>query len=220
MYGIHVTRKIFPVLSAVLVLSAVPTFGSEQQKAEKQTSRITAMASAAPTARLIVSQTMADMLGVPRPQLVRERRAMDLNYGSLFLAHQLVAAGAKMLDIAIQLQAGQRIVQIAQQQKVNWRSVADSAKKLNGKIEENIYKHFLHSEADARRALLEKYDPDKDLVKADLDVGRSEVLQTRDDYVFWRDRAGQFSGETLDPASETALERGAEVYKGPQRPHY
>jgi hypothetical protein len=220
--GVHrFSGKAFPVLFAVALLlsSSLLAFGDDQKKAEKQTARITAMAAADPLARAIESATMADFFGVPRIQLVRERRAMNLNYGSLFVAHQIVAAGAKMIDVAVGLHSGKSIFQIADERKLDWRAVTDSAKKLNGKVEENVYKHFLHAEADLQRAVEEKYDPDKDAVKADENVTYAEVEESRQNYVFWRDRAGQISAKRLDPNSETVIGKSADVYKGFERPH-
>ena len=205
--------------AVLCLLLPILVFGSDQQKTEKQVNKITAMAAGDSTARAIVSAAMADFLGVDRKQLVRERRAMNLNYGSLFVAHQLSAAGTKMLEIALQLQAGKNVLQIGEAKSADWRSMGDSAKKLNDRIEEDIYKHFLHAKADQQRALAENYDPELDVVKADREVPPEEVARTREVYVFWRDRAARLSGKGLDSVSESLLGRSADVYKGPDRPH-
>jgi hypothetical protein len=207
------------LLLAVLCLLAILASGSDQPRTEKQISKITAMATGDSTARTIVSATMADLLGVDRKQLVRERRAMNLSYGSLFVAHQLSAAGTKMLDIALELQTGKNIFQIAQARNADWRALGDAAKKLNDRIEENIYKHFLHAAADKARALAENYDPDLDVVKSDREVSPEETARTREVYVFWRDRAARLSGKGLDSTSEAVLGKSADIYKGPDRPH-
>ncbi|HEY6970256.1 MAG TPA: hypothetical protein VJA94_13700, partial [Candidatus Angelobacter sp.] len=120
------------------ILSAVPAFSDDQQKAEKQIRKISAMATDV-NARSIVSRSMSDMLKVERNQLQRERRAMTLNYGCLFIAHELTARGMKMMDVAIRLQAHETIFQIATEQHADWKKIADDAKKLNGRIEDNIY---------------------------------------------------------------------------------
>ncbi len=174
------------VLSAAL--SAVPAFSDDQQKAEKQLRKISAMATDV-SARSIVSRSMSDMLKVERNQFERERRAMNLNYGCLFIAHELTAGGMKMLDVAMRLQAHQTIFQIANDQHVDWKKIADDAKKLNGKIEDNIYKHFLHADADRDRDLTDKYDSTADFVKADTDVTPAEILEAQETYVQWRNRA-------------------------------
>jgi hypothetical protein len=64
-------------------------------------------------ARSIVGRSMSDMLRIQRSQLQRERRAMNLNYGCLFIAHELTARGMKMLDVAMGLQGHETILQIA-----------------------------------------------------------------------------------------------------------
>src|SRR5882672_3226743 len=127
---------------------AIPAFGDDQQKAEKQLHKITAMATDA-TGRRVVSITVADALEAKRPDLVMERRTMNLNYGDLFVAHGLVQRGAKMEDIAAQLKAGKNIGQIATEQQADWKQIAADAKKLNAKMEDNLYKHFLSGKADA-----------------------------------------------------------------------
>src|SRR5215472_8166878 len=91
------------ILALSVALSAVPAFSDDQQKAEKQIRKISAMATDV-TARGIVSRSMSDMLKIDRDQLQRERRAMNLNYGCLFIAHELTARGMKMLDVAMRLQ--------------------------------------------------------------------------------------------------------------------
>jgi hypothetical protein len=120
---------------------------------------------------------------------------MNLNYGSLFIAHELTAGGMKMLDVAMRLQAHQTIFQIANDQHVDWKKLADDAKKLNGRIEDNIYKHFLHAEVDKGRDLTDKYDSTADWVKADTDATQVEILEAQEIYVRWRDRAASIEGK-------------------------
>ncbi len=167
------------------------------------------------TARSLVSKAMSDMLAVNRPQLVRERRAMGMNYGSLFIAHELTSAGTKMLDIALQLQAGKSIFQIADAHQANWKRIAADAKKLNGKIEDNIYHHFLHSDPDRERDEADRYNPDVDWVKADRDVVPEEIQQAQNTYVFWRNQASFLQGGgTLDHITDETLLKDADTAKG------
>src|SRR6201987_3793629 len=104
--------KVGILLVLAAALSAVPAFSDDQEKAEKQIRKVSAMATDV-NARSIVSRSMSDLLKIERNQLERERRAMNLNYGCLFIAHELTASGMKMLDVAIRLQAHQTIFQIA-----------------------------------------------------------------------------------------------------------
>jgi hypothetical protein len=176
------------------LLSAVPAFSDDQQKAEKQIRKISAMATDV-NARSIVSRSMSDMLKIERDQLQRERRAMSLSYGCLFIAHELTAGGMKMLDVAMRLQAHETIFQIANEQHLDWKKIADDAKKLNGKIEDNIYKHFLHAETDKARDLTDKYDSTADWVKTDADATQAEIVEAQEIYVRWRDRAASIEGK-------------------------
>jgi hypothetical protein len=216
------------LLASLFVASAILVFGadhqkndqqkSDRQKAEKRLRRISAMA-ADSGARAIVNQTLADTVHAKRIELMRQRHAMNLSYGSLFIAHQLTAAGAQMLDIALELEDGKNISQIADEKNANWKLIADAAKQLNEKIEDNIYRHFLHLKAEQQAALLEKYDPEKDVVRADSEFSPEEIAGARAEYDFWRRRGSSPQASRLDPQEETELGPTSEVYKGSQRPH-
>jgi len=186
--------KVCFLITLAAALSALPAFSDDQQKAEKQIRKISAMATDV-NARSIVSRSMSDVLKIERDQMQRERRAMNLNYGCLFIAHELTARGMKMLDVAMRLQAHQTIFQIANEQHVDWKKIADDAKKLNGRIEDNIYKHFLHAEADKGRDLADKYDSTADWVKTDADATPAEIVEAQEIYVRWRDRAAAIEGK-------------------------
>jgi hypothetical protein len=198
-------------LGAVLAVGMVwfglagPTWADDQQKAEKQLHKITAMATDA-TGRRVVSSTVADWLEAKRPDLVTERRAMNINYGDLYIAHQLVKQGMKSEDIAAQLKSGKKMVEIANAQHLDWKEVAGDAKKLNTKMEDNLYKHFLNGKADADRDAAEGYDPTIDGVAADNDVSKDEIADAEHTYLLWRDRADQARGSKLDTSSENAAQ--------------
>ncbi len=204
-------------LAALLFASTVPALGSDQQKAEKRLHQISAMA-ADSTARAIVNRTMADIAHAKCIELQRQRHAMNLNYGSLFIAHQLTDSGAQMLDIALELEHGKTIVQIANERNANWKLIGDAAKKLNEKIEDNIYRHFLHPEADKPTAD-EKYNADLDVVRADGDLTPEELASARDAYMLWRNRAAAPNSGSLDARTQAVVSKSAEVFKGGERPH-
>jgi hypothetical protein len=182
---------------------ALPAFGDDQQKADKQLHKITALATDA-TGRRVVSVTVADALEAKRPDLVVERRNMNVNYGDLFIAHVLVKSGAKMDDIAAQLKAGKKMGQIASEQHADWKQIAADAKKLNAKVEDNLYSHFLNGKPLAERDAAEGYDPMIDGVAADNDISKDEIADAEHTYLLWRDRADQKKGSNLDTASEKA----------------
>jgi hypothetical protein len=210
-------------LATLLIAYGILAFGgdqhrSDQHKAEKRLRRISAMAVDS-TARGIVNQTMAEAVHATRIELMRQRHAMNLNYGSLFIAHQLKAAGAQMLDIALQLQSGKDIVQIANERNADWKLIADAAKQLNEKIEDNIYRHFLHLKTEQQLALLDKYDPDKDIVRADADVTPEELASARADYDCWKNRGSAPRAGRLDARTESELGPSSDIYKGGERPH-
>jgi hypothetical protein len=182
---------------------AIPAFGDDQQKAEKQLHKITALATDA-TGRRVVSATVADTLEVKRPDLVLERRTMNLNYGDLYVAHVLVKSGTKMDDIAAQLKAGKNFGQIATEQHADWKQIAADAKKLNTKAEDNLYDHFLNGKPLTERDAAEGYDPVIDGVSADNDVSKDDIAEAERTYLLWRDRAEKKKGSSLDASSEKA----------------
>jgi hypothetical protein len=189
----------------IALTMTVRAFGDDQQKAERQLHRITAMATDA-TGRRVVSITVADSLEAKRVDLVLERRAMNLNYGDLFVAHRVVKNGAKMDDIAAQLKAGKNIAQIADEQHLDWKQLAEDAKKLNAKMEDNLYKHFLNARTDTARDVADSYDPMIDGVVADNNVSKDEIADAERVYHLWRDRADREKDSKLDAATEKAAQ--------------
>ena len=94
-------------LCAIALALAVTVFADDQEKATTEIKRITSISVDA-NMRSIVNRTMADMLKVSRLDLVKHRQGLNLNYGGLFLTHQLTAGGAKIEDIAASLRPGKK----------------------------------------------------------------------------------------------------------------
>jgi hypothetical protein len=167
--------------------------GDDREKAEKQIRKITAMATDK-VGRQIVSMSVADTFKVPRPALVQERRQMGLDYGSFFIAYELIGAGTPLPDIATALKEGKTILQIGDEQHADWKKIAADAKKQNTKIEDYIYRHFLNKknyQADLERDLADKYDIRQDAVRTDFNVTAQEMVEAQARYVFWRTEAGK-----------------------------
>lgn len=205
----------FFVVTVLAVTVSLPLTADDQQKTEKQTQKIAAMATDS-NARRTVSMTIADVLGVTRSELLRERRRTGLNYGALFVAHQLMADGTTITYIDTQMKTGKTIWQIAIARGANWKKIASEAKKVNNKIEDNLYRRFAKPEPYADRDVADRYNPDFDLVKADYAVTQEEVEQAQTVYVFWRDRASERRGERLDTAKEQAARLDHARAGGPQ----
>ena len=196
-------RSLAVVLSLGISLAA---FAEDHQKAEKQARRIAAM-TADKTARRLVSMSMADHFKVLRADLVEERRNTGMDYGSLFVAHELIANGASMADIASALKTGKNIWQLGDKQHANWKQIAGNAKKMNAEIDLYIYHHFLgekHAKADEARDLADKYDLTRDGAELDSSVSQQEIAEAQERYVFWRDQAGQVSDRRLGLSKEMA----------------
>jgi hypothetical protein len=166
---------------------AVTALADDQEKATTEIKRITSISVDA-NMRSIVNRTMADMLKVNRLDLVKQRQELNLNYGALFLAHQLTAGGAKMEDIAAQLKAGQKISDIANASHANWKQISSEAKKLNKKIDENIEKYF--TDTKKQTALNQAdYDAKADKVPADSDISKDEYADAQNRYQHLHDLA-------------------------------
>lgn len=195
-------------LAVLLVLAAaLPAFGDDQEKANKEIIKVRAMAVDA-TGRAVVSRALSDVTGVNRPELWRQREAMNLDYGSLFIAEELMKSGTKSDDLAVQLKAGKTITEVAKEQHANWKQVAADAKKLNSRIDDGIYKHFLNDKADKQRDLDDKYDISRDAVPADasVDLPKPEIEAAAERFNLWKDRAMTAGGNrhTMDTAEQQA----------------
>ena len=204
-------RAIFWISLAMIVVT-IPALADDQQKAEKQLHKLTAMASD-PTGRRVVSAAVADDLGAKRPDVVMERRTMNVNYGDIYLVHALVKNGAKMDDIANDLKAGKKVADIANANHADWKAIGNDAKKLNSKMEDALYKNFMNGKPLHERDTAENYDVNIDGVSADNDVSKDDLAEAEKTYQLWKDRATQASGGKLDASSEqaAAAQRGDPV---------
>lgn len=189
-------------LAALLAIVGC-AWASDQEKAEKQIRMMTAM-SRDETARSIISRTFADVFKMQRPQMVAERKNLGLNYGNLFLAHELVFSGTRMEQIAQQLRARKSMLDITNASNADWKRIASDAKKMNNRITDSVYKHFLHSKPDEERDKFEHYNPSVDLVRADAEATPDEILKAQSDFVFWRNQAVPIAGGQVDPSSSVA----------------
>jgi hypothetical protein len=201
----NATRILILAVSATL---ALPAFGDDQQKAEKELTKITAMATDF-TGRRAVNLTMSETFGVPRPKLVETRTQTGLNYGSLFVAEQLVKNGLTVQDIAAQLQSGKNIGAIANEQHLDWKEMARAAKKFNSAVDTNLYKYFIHEKGSVAQDVADKYDVHYDGVKADADVSKEDISAAQDRFSKWKDQAAKAQGSDRDKTLSTGDERVA-----------
>jgi hypothetical protein len=196
-------RYITSFLAVTTLVFANYAFADDQQKARKELNKITAMATDA-TGRNIVNQSMSEMFSVKRLELVTERRETGLNYGSLLLAHELAKNGLDMKEVANRLKSGKDIFQIAGAAGADWKAVNDRAKKLNSRVDDNLYKHFLHPKEDKGLPQPDDYNIIYDGVKADNEVSQAEIDQAQDRYQVWLQRASPNSDRRLGTADEKA----------------
>lgn len=194
---------------ALALVMAVPAVANDQQKAQKEILRVTAIARDL-TARSMVNLSLSQMFNVPRTKLVEERGQTGLNYGSLFLASELVKGGMKMDDIAAQLKSGKKITDIANEQHVDWKAVAEDGKKLNSAIDNNLYHYFLGEKEKAQPVAMktapapaEQYDVHHDGVKADADdVSDADIDNARQRYQKMKDSAAAAKGDNRELSLE------------------
>lgn len=188
----------------LMPLLASFSWANEQEKVQRLLNKVTAMATD-PAGRRAVSLAVCESLLVSRSELTRQRREMDMNYGELFLAYQFIKSGAKMNDIVAQKTSGKTVWQMAEAQSANWKEIASEIKKLNGRIDLNLLKHFANRKADAERDRADGYDPYLDSVKADDNVTQQDLEDAQKRYMFLRDHAAVMSDATLDTATEKAV---------------
>jgi hypothetical protein len=201
-------NRIIPSLAVVLILgAAVAAFADDQEKANKEIIKVRAMAVDA-TGRAVVSRAMADVTGVKRPELLQVRELMNLDYGALFVVEELIKNGVKADDLSAQLKSGKTIAQLANDQHANWKQVAADAKKLNSKIDDGLYKHFLNDKPDQERDLADKYEKSRDAVSGDTtaDLSKAEIEAAAERFNMWKDRALAAGGShhVMDTAEQQA----------------
>ena len=192
--------RVLACLAAVLI--AVPAVANDQQKAQKELNKVTALARDF-TGRTVVNLTMSQTFKVPRMTLVQERGETGLNYGSLFLASQLVNSGATMADIAAQLKAGKKITDIANDRHADWKAIAEATKKFNGAVDGNLYKYFMVENRPTPVAMktssapaADEYDVHHDGVKADADdVSDKEIEDAQHRFLTLKDSAAKAKGD-------------------------
>ncbi len=191
--------------AVLLVLIALPAFGDDQSKANKELTKVAAIAWDA-SARAVVSHAVAEVTGVKRADLVQHRQALNINYASAFMVEELIKSGSKLDDITVQVKAGKTVMQVADSQHANWKQIAADAKSLNSRIDDSLYKHFLNDKADKQRDLDEKYDIALDTVPADHDVAKPDLEAAAERYNLWKGRALAAGGtrHELDTATQQA----------------
>jgi len=183
--------KIRPVVIFVfltVLLVAVPGLCDDQQKAQKEITKFTALA-ADFDGRRVVNMSMSEMFDVPRAALVKQRANTGLNYGGLFLAQELMKRGMTEDDLTAKLKAGARIADIANQQHLAWKELIDDSKKLNGAIDKNLYDFFLGKKVTVAQDAADKYDVQYDGVNADAELSPQEIASAQERYLMWKDRA-------------------------------
>jgi hypothetical protein len=200
-----------------LLLVASPAFSDDQQKAQKEINKITAMATDF-DGRRVVNLSMAEMFKVPRPSLVAQRGQTGLNYGNLFLVQELEQSGVTPADIATKLNSGSKISDIANQQHIDWKRVGEDGKKLNAAIDQNLYNFFLGKKLTAAQDSADKYDVHYDGVKADSDIGKQEIASAQDRYLLWKDRAAKAhaDGKRMSYGDERIADMDHVAGGGPQ----
>jgi hypothetical protein len=185
------------LVALISALLALPALADDQAKTEKQLNRITAMATDL-TGHRVVSITMSDYFQVKRAELVQQRLANNLSYGSLFLARQLMGSGMAPQELSAGLRAGKTIFAIANERHADWKKLFSESKKINGKIDRHLFEHFFDAREDRQRDQDDGYVLLKDSVQADNEVSSDDVLIAADAYTRARDLAMQRPGRRPD----------------------
>jgi hypothetical protein len=156
--------------------------------------------------RRAVSLALSGAVSASRPELARIRHLMNLNYGDLFLVYYLAKSGSTLDEIGAQMKSGKTVWQLASERNANWKQLASDAKKLNGKIDDNLLRYFAHRKADLERDVTDGYNPLFDSVVADNKVTPEDISEAQNRYAFLRDHAGVVTDGKLDTVSEKAAQ--------------
>jgi hypothetical protein len=191
-----------------VLLLALPAFGDDQQKAQKEINKITAMATDF-DGRRVVNLSISEMFTVPRAALVEQRAQTGLNYGGLFVAQELAKSGMTKDDIASKLKTGVTISDLANQQHLDWKQLAQEAKKLNAAIDNNLYSFFLGKKGTVAQDAADKYDVHYDGAKTDADISKQDIASAQDRYLLWKDRAAKDRGNDRKQGLSAGDERVA-----------
>lgn len=210
-------KAISSLLVILLGFVSLVASADDQSKAEKQVNKVSAMA-ADLTGRRIVNQSLSEQFKVKKADLVAERLANNLNYGSLFVVHQLVVNGTSMAEITARLKSGKNVYEIGNEVHADWKQIADQAKKLNSRIEDNLYNHFLGKKPAQGADSNDIYEAQMDGVTADNSVSQQDMAEAQARYLFWRDRAGVKQDGTLGHSKEQAARQTVDPVRkgGPQ----
>src|SRR6185369_340064 len=190
------------VVLFVLAVFTLQCFAaSDRQKAEKQVNRISAMA-ADLTGRRAVNLGVSQQLNIPRKDLVTQRRTNNLSYGTLFLLRQVATTDEAFNQMVAEIKSGKQPFDVVEASHADWKTIANQAKKLNSKIEDNLYKFFVNNDsempaADKSQNVADAYDPGFDSVMADSEVSKQDLAEAQDTYLFWRGRATGKKDATL-----------------------
>ncbi|HET9695940.1 MAG TPA: hypothetical protein VFP40_03670 [Terriglobales bacterium] len=208
-----------PVL-VIGIVAAQAFAASDRQKTEKQINRISAMA-ADLTGRRAVNLSMSQQLSVSRQDLVAQRRANNITYGTLFLLRQVTSSDEAFNQAVAQIKTGKQPFDVAEASHVDWKAVGNAAKKLNSKIEDNLYKYFVNNDSEVSagdKTSVGAYDPAFDSVMADSEVSKQDLAEAQDTYLFWRGRATGKKDATLEHNKEQAARQTVDPVRkgGPQ----
>src|SRR5262249_38549249 len=87
------------------------------------------------------------------------------------------------------VKSGKKVFEIGNDIQLDWKQVSQDAKKLNGKIDQDLYQRFLDKKAGATRDQTDGYLLTLDGVIADNDVSQRDMNEAEERFVRQRDRA-------------------------------
>jgi hypothetical protein len=213
--------RLAALLLVLVGLTSHSLAASDREKAEKQIDRISAMA-ADLTGRRLVNLSMSQQCSISRGDLVSERRRHNVSYGTLFLFRQLAPTDEIFRELILEMRKGKRPYDIAEAAHVDWKAINSQAKKLNSRIEDNIYNFFLHEKSEKQKSKLpdpgDDYDPLSDSVIADAVISQEALVDAQTIYLFWQARATGRKDTTLEHNKEQAARQTMDPVRkgGPQ----
>ena len=173
------------LVTALIVLACVASLAAanpekDGKKLDDQLKKISLVASDG-DGRRVVNRVMARELGVPRKELVEERKSTQFVYGQIFAVHEIARqTNSSFAEIAKEMTGGKSPLAISLEKNVDLKKILKDAKKFNSRLERELTAVAAGDESEMADDLADGYDPGGDAQLADTaGFTPAEVSQAR-----------------------------------------
>ncbi len=131
--------------------------------------------------RRVVNRVMAKELGVPRKQLVDERKSTQFVYGQIFAIHEIARLShSSFAEVAKEAMNGKSPLAISMEREIDLKKILKDAKKINSKLDSELAAVADGEESEIADDQADGYDPGGDAQPGDTSgLTAAEVSQAR-----------------------------------------